>query len=150
MGTATFYIVQPDSPQCDKSGFEEYVLFLLQYFTAQGVKLYLNAQDKNDSLYWDELLWRQDSNRFFPHNLVGEGPKNGTAIEIGYSQLRPSWNRQLVINLSKETTNFAGTFDQVIDFVPYDEKAKQTARERYKIYRQAGYQMQTVDIAHQA
>jgi len=109
----------------------------------------MNTQDKNDALYWDELLWQQDTTQFLPHHLVGEGPKNGTPIEIGYPQLRPSWNRQLIINLAKDKTNFAGTFAQVIDFVPYDEKAKKTARERYKIYRQAGYQMQTINILHQ-
>lgn len=149
MNTATFYIVQPDSPQCNKEGFERYILFLLRHFNNQGVKLYINAENREDSLYWDELLWQLESTQFLPHNLIGEGPKNGTAIEIGYSQLKPSWNRQLVINLAKDKTNFAGTFAQVIDFVSDDEKAKQTARERYKIYRQAGYQMQTIDISHQ-
>ncbi|MDB1122918.1 DNA polymerase III subunit chi [Vibrio algarum] len=149
MNTATFYIVQPDSPQCNKDGFESYILFLLKHFSNQGVKLYVNAENKDESLYWDERLWQQEPEYFLSHNLIGEGPKNGTSIEIGYSQLRPSWNRQLVINLAKDNTNFAGTFAQVIDFVPYDEKAKQTARERYKIYRKAGYQMQTIDIDHQ-
>ncbi|WP_413285769.1 DNA polymerase III subunit chi [Vibrio sp. MA40-2] len=149
MKTATFYIVQPDSPQCDEQGFQSYVLFLLKHFSEQGVKLYLNAENKEDSLHWDDRLWQQQPSQFLAHNLVGEGPKNGTLIEIGYTELKPSWNRQLVINLAKDQTNFAGTFAQVIDFVPYDEKAKQNARERYKIYRQAGYQMQTIDINYQ-
>lgn len=148
MNTATFYIVQPDSPQCAKKGFEQYVLFLLHHFTCQGVKLYLHTDDQHTALYWDEKLWQQDPEQFLPHNLVGEGPKHGTAIEIGHPRTKPSWNRQIVINLAKDKTNFAGSFTQVVDFVPNDEKAKQTARERYKIYRQAGYQMQTIDISH--
>ncbi len=149
MNTVTFYIIQPDSPQSNKKGFEEYVLFLLQHFSAQGVKIYLNTESREDSLYWDDKLWQQPPERFLAHNLVGEGPKNGTAIEIGYSDLKPGWNRQLVINLAKDDTTFARTFAQVVDFVPCDEKMKQIARERYKTYYLAGYQMQTIDIHHQ-
>lgn len=148
MNIATFYLVQPDSYQATAQGFEDYVLFLLQHFASQGVRLYLNASDKEGAHYWDEKLWQQPTDQFLAHHLVGEGPKNGTLIEIGYTLLKPSWNRQLLINLSNDKTNFAGSFAQVVDFVPCDEKAKQTARERYKIYRQAGYQMQTIDILH--
>ncbi|PWI33488.1 DNA polymerase III subunit chi [Vibrio albus] len=148
MNTATFYIVAPDSPQASPEGFEEYILFLIRHFVQQGARIYLNAQDKQEAEAWDDLLWQQPPDQFLPHHLIGEGPRSGTPVEIGYSKLKPSWNRQLVINLAKDTTNFAGTFTQVIDFVPCDEKAKQIARERYKIYRQSGYQLQTIDIKH--
>jgi DNA polymerase-3 subunit chi len=148
MNTATFYIVHPGSPQASPEGFREYVLFLTRHFVRQGARVYLNAGDKPEAEAWDEIFWQQTPEHFLPHHLVGEGPRSGTAIEIGYSALKPSWNRQLVINLAKDTTNFAGSFTQVIDFVPCDEKAKQIARERYKIYRQSGYQLQTIDIQY--
>jgi DNA polymerase-3 subunit chi len=48
--------------------------------------------------------------------------------------------------LAENNTTFANKFNEVVDFVPCEEKAKQQARERYKIYRQAGYQLQTVAI----
>lgn len=148
MNTATFYIIQEKSHQSSQAGFEEYVLFLIDHFFQQGAKLYINTTDRQQAEHWDDLLWQRPTDQFLPHHLIGEGPKNGTAIEIGYSQLKPSWNRQLVINVTNDTTNFAGTFAQVVDFVPCDEKAKKLARERYKIYRQAGYQLQTIDIKH--
>ncbi|WP_375754071.1 DNA polymerase III subunit chi [Vibrio sp. HN007] len=149
MPTATFYIIKPDSPQSKEQGFEDYVLFLIKHFVSQGAKLYLNAGDKQEAERWDDKLWQLSGAQFLPHNLVGEGPKNGTQLEIGYSKLKPSWNRQIIINLSKDETIFARTSAQVVDFVPCDEKAKQLARERYKLYRQAGFQMQTIDIEHQ-
>ena len=148
MNTATFYSVQQDSAQSTPSGFEEYVLFLIRHFSQQGAKLYINATDKQEAEHWDDIIWQLPPEQFLPHHLIGEGPKNGTSIEIGYSRLKASWNRQLVINVANDTTIFAGTFAQVVDFVPCDEKAKQLARERYKIYRQAGYQLQTIDIKY--
>jgi DNA polymerase-3 subunit chi len=149
MPTATFYIIQPDSPQDTEQGFQAYVLFLLRHFAGQGARLYLNAGSKQEAELWDELLWQQPAEQFMPHHLVGEGPRNGTQIEVGYSALKPAWNRQIIINLAKDETNFAHTSAQVVDFVPCDEKTRQLARERYKIYRQAGFQMQTIAIEQQ-
>ncbi|MDN3680010.1 DNA polymerase III subunit chi [Vibrio tapetis subsp. quintayensis] len=146
MATATFYIVKPESPQATVEGLLNYVVFLAQHFAKQGAKVYLNAESKQQAEQLAEHFWQLEPDNFTAHNLVGEGPRSGTSIEIGYTELKPNWNRQLVINLTNDLTNFAPAFAQVIDFVPCDEKAKQTARERFKIYRQAGYEMQTVEI----
>ncbi|WED22175.1 DNA polymerase III subunit chi [Vibrio sp. JC009] len=149
MTTATFYIIKPETPQTSENGFEEYVLFLIRHFVSQGAKIYLNAHDKKEAEHWDDILFQSPPEQFLPHNLIGEGPKNGTQIEIGYSKLKPSWSRQIIINLAKDETIFARTSAQVVDFVPCDEKTRQLARERYKLYRQAGFSMQTIEIEHQ-
>ncbi|WP_114787810.1 DNA polymerase III subunit chi [Vibrio tetraodonis] len=148
MSNATFYIIDPDSPQADPSGFLQYIVFIAGHFATQGAKVYLNCEDKHQAEQLAELFWQVDAKQYIAHNLVGEGPKYGTNIEIGYQEVKPSWNRQLVINLAKNKTTFANKFAEVVDFVPCDEKAKQLARERYKIYRQAGFQLQTIEIDH--
>lgn len=148
MANATFYIIKADSPQANESGFLGYVVFLAQHFAKQGAKVYLNSQDKQRAEKLAELFWQVEPEHYIGHNLVGEGPKYGTNIEIGHQALKPSWNRQLVINLAENETTFANKFAEVVDFVPCEEKAKQLARERYKIYRQAGYQLQTIEIEH--
>ncbi|WP_394249458.1 DNA polymerase III subunit chi [Vibrio profundi] len=148
MQTATFYIVNDDSPQATVDGFNRYVLFLASHFAKQGAKVYLNCNDKQHAEMLAEYFWQADADQFIAHNLVGEGPKYATNIEIGYQDVKPNWNRQLVINVADNNTTFANAFAQVVDFVPCEEKAKQLARERYKIYRQAGYQLQTIEIQH--
>ncbi|WP_086981457.1 DNA polymerase III subunit chi [Vibrio aphrogenes] len=146
MAIATFYIIEPDSPQDTLEGHIAYVVYLACYFAKQGAKVYINAQNKRQAEQVDEVLWQQEPTQFQAHNLVGEGPPKGTPIEIGYSKLKPHRYRQLIINMANDETNFAQTFAQVVDFVPCEEKAKQQARERYKIYRQAGFEMQTINI----
>ncbi|USD65588.1 DNA polymerase III subunit chi [Vibrio sp. SCSIO 43136] len=146
MAIATFYIVNPDSEQATETGFLAYAVFLAQHFAKQGAKVYLNAHNKSQAEALAECLWQVEPEQFIAHNLLGEGPKGGTPIEVGHSGLKPSWHRQLVINLANDQTNFARTFQQVVDFVPCDEKAKQLARERYKIYRQSGFELQTIEI----
>lgn len=146
MATATFYIIAPNSLQDTTTGYIDYVVYLASYFASQGAKVYVNAQNKSQAEAVDEQLWQKDPEQFQSHNLTGEGPQYGTPIEIGFSQVKPHRNRQLVINMANDNTIFAQTFAQVVDFVPCEEKAKQQARERYKIYRQAGFEMQTINI----
>ncbi|MGL6314709.1 DNA polymerase III subunit chi [Vibrio sp. WXL103] len=149
MATATFYIIKPDSDQAKMPGLLAYSVFLAQHFAKQGAKVYVNGHDKAQAESLAELFWQVEPSEFIAHNLVGEGPKYGTSIEIGYPGVKPLWNRQLVINLAENNTTFAHKFAEVVDFVPCEEKAKQLARERYKIYRQSGYQLQTIDIEYQ-
>ncbi|MGC9422068.1 MULTISPECIES: DNA polymerase III subunit chi [Vibrio] len=146
MTTATFYLISADSPQATPTGFKDYVVYLAQYFARQGAKIYIQCRDKKQAEQLAEQFWQVKPEDFLAHNLVGEGPKYGTHIEIGYPEVRPSRNRQLVINLADNHTTFANAFTEVVDFVPSEEKAKQQARERYKQYRQAGYQLQTIEI----
>lgn len=148
MATATFYIVKPDSPQATESGLADYALFLSQHFARQGAKVYLQCNDKTHAEQMADRFWQVDATDFIAHNLVGEGPRYGTAIEIGHCGVKPTWNRQLAINLADNHTTFAKAFAEVVDFVPNEENAKQRARERYKLYRQAGYQLQTIEIQY--
>jgi len=148
MATATFYIVKPDSPQSTNQGFSNYVVYLCQHFSRQGAKVYVQCDDKTHAEQIAECFWQVEPSEFLAHNLVGEGPKYGTNIEIGHLGVKPSWNRQLAINLADNHTTFANAFAEVVDFVPCEENAKQLARERYKLYRQAGYQLQTIEIQY--
>lgn len=84
MANATFYIINPDSPQAEAQGFGLYVLFLAHHFAKQGAKVYLNCNDKSHAEQIAEFFWQVDAKQFVAHNLVGEGPRYGTNIEIGY------------------------------------------------------------------
>ncbi|WP_342607639.1 DNA polymerase III subunit chi [Vibrio tritonius] len=148
MAMATFYIVKDNSPQVHTAGLEQYVVFLCQHFANQGAKVYLQCQDKSHAEHFAELFWQVEPSVFIAHNLVGEGPKYGTHIEIGHVGAKPSYQRQLAINVADNQTTFAHNFAEVIDFVPCEENAKQRSRERYKRYRQAGYQLQTIEIQY--
>lgn len=150
MKTATFYIIEESAPQNSEQSLLEYALFLARHFAKQDAKVYLHAQNKQQAEQLDEICFAQSLDEFIPHNLVGEGPRFGCPLEIGYlnekSPIRPHYTRNLVINLANSTTNFAESFAQVVDFVPSEKKAKQDARERYKIYRNNGFQMQTITL----
>lgn len=58
-------------------------------------------------------------------------------------QKRNSSPRDILISLRLNFADFATAFTEVIDFVPYEDNLKQLARERYKAYRMAGFNLNT-------
>ncbi|WP_025675100.1 DNA polymerase III subunit chi [Salinivibrio socompensis] len=160
MPTATFYLLSPPAPVDDNNSLgltpeqqarEQQTLVdtaidLAFYYYQQGQRIYLAAQDQAQAHQLDDALWQRDPDTFVPHNLVGEGPRSGAPVEIGWPGVRHTGHRSVLINLATEASNFAPSFAQVIDFVPCDETLKQHARHRYKAYRLAGLQLHTLAI----
>ncbi len=97
--------------------------------------------DKQQAEDVDEFVWQHPVDSFIPHNLVGEGPKQGTPAEITW--LGQALNsRHTLINLSQTMIENHRQYQHIIDFVPVEETQKQQARERYKQYKLAGCNMQ--------
>ncbi|MEZ8027228.1 DNA polymerase III subunit chi [Enterovibrio norvegicus] len=143
MALATFYLLDESDTQPQQSMLDK-ICQLSALYSQQGMKVYISANDKPQAEKVDEQLWQLSPDQFVPHNLVGEGPRGGAQVEIGWAGVRPSGHRNVLINLAEEAATFAPSFAQVVDFVPCEEALKQQARERYKIYRMAGRQMRTL------
>lgn len=113
--------------------------FQAAHFYRQSQRVFIFCQNQEQAHQVDELLWSFEPDSFVPHNLVNEGQKNGAVVEISWQA--PTNRRPVLINLTSTVPNFAHQFSQIIDFVPSDEHLKQNARERFKMYRQLGFQV---------
>lgn len=111
-----------------------------------GKKVLISCETEQQALNIDETLWARDPDSFVPHNLSGEVTTYPTPIEISWKGKRNAQRRDILINLQTELPEFINSFNQIIDFVPVDETAKAQARERYKQYRQLGWQLETVQL----
>ena len=109
------------------------------HFYRQNQRVFIYTKEQVQAEQVDELLWAFDSDSFVPHNLVGEGPKQGAAVEISYQP--PHGRRPVLINLTETVPSFANQFQFIVDFVPSNETLKQQARERFKTCRQWGFQV---------
>jgi len=137
-----FYLLKDDvTEESDKDTRSAIYHACLQasHFYRQNQRVYIYTQDKQHAEQVDEMLWAFDSDSFVPHNLVGEGPKQGAIVEIGHQA--PQGRRPVLINLTSTVPNFANQFNYIVDFVPSDEALKQQARERFKTCRQWGFQV---------
>ena len=135
-----FYLLSEKTTSSDDTSSALYHACLqASYFYRQNQRVFIYCQDQKQAEAVDELLWSFDSDSFVPHNLNGEGPKQGAAVEI--STQAPQGRRPVLINLTTTMPNFANQFQFIVDFVPSDEHLKQLARERFKMCRQWGFQV---------
>lgn len=110
----------------------------------EGKRVLIACETEQQALNIDETLWAREPDSFVPHNLSGEITTYATPVEISWKGKRNAQRRDVLISLQQEIPDFVTSFNQVIDFVPVEETAKAQARERYKQYRQLGWQLETV------
>jgi DNA polymerase-3 subunit chi len=135
-----FYLLEEEQKQENEAEQSHFHACLqAANFYRQNQRVFIYSVDQQAAHQLDELLWAFEPNSFVPHNLPGEGPRNGAAVEISWQP--PTSRRPVLINLTSTVPSFANQFSHIIDFVPSDETLKQQARERYKGYRQWGFQV---------
>ena len=143
-----FYLLESDDNEDKLYASMLNACFQAAFFYRQGQRVFIYTNDQQQAHSVDQLLWSFEPDSFVPHNLVGEGQQNGSAVEISWQA--PSNRRAILINLTSTVPDFAGQFSHIVDFVAADDTLKQQARERYKIYRQSGFQVdnQSANSAH--
>ncbi|GHE93027.1 DNA polymerase III subunit chi [Thalassotalea profundi] len=140
-----FYILEQENTSADPLALVKlHVCIQAAHFYRQNQRVFIYTQDQEQAHAIDELLWSFEPDSFVPHNLIGEGPKNGAAVEISWQA--PVNRRPVLINLTSTVPHFAHQFSQIVDFVPSDEQLKQLARERFKGYRQLGFKVDNQKI----
>ncbi|HCH70852.1 MAG TPA: DNA polymerase III subunit chi [Colwellia sp.] len=152
MQTQVMFYLLPDKDKADidadrvnASSAFYHACLQASYFYRQNQRVFIYTQDQKSAEQVDEMLWAFDSDSFVPHNLSGEGPKQGAAVEISHQS--PQGRRPVLINLTSTVPDFANQFQLIVDFVPSDETLKQLARERFKICRQRGFQVDNQAVA---
>ena len=138
MKNATFYLLDNDATADGLSAVEQLVCDVAAERFRAGKRILIACEDEQQAIRLDEALWSRPAESFVPHNLSGEGPRGGAPVEIAWPQ-----KRNLLISLRANFADFATAFTEVIDFVPYEDSLKQLARERYKAYRMAGFNLNT-------
>lgn len=143
MKNATFYLLDNDATVDGLSAVEQLVCDIAAERWRNGKRVLIACEDEQQAIRLDEALWSRPPESFVPHNLAGEGPRGGAPVEIAWPQKRNSSPRDILISLRLNFADFATAFTEVIDFVPYEDNLKQLARERYKAYRMAGFNLNT-------
>ena len=140
MPRADFYLI-------DKPRFREDPLLLVcelakrAFASTQPTLILARSLDQAEEL--DEKLWAFDENAFVPHQIAGDEDDAVTAVLIVPPDVQPA-DRPLVINLRDDCA--PGLFERVLEVVPADEAMRTGSRERWKTYRQAGFEVSKHDM----
>jgi DNA polymerase III subunit chi len=105
-----------------------------------GHKVYVHTKDPTDAQKLDELMWTFRDVAFVPHSLTDDAP-----VRIGHTA-PPDGFDNLLVNLADEVPAFFSKFERVAEVVSGDESAKAQARERFRFYRDRGYELETHQV----
>ena len=93
----------------------------------------------------DRMLWISPATAFVPHCSSTDSLAPLTPVIVDYMGQEPLYD-QLLLNLRREWPAFFGRFERLIEIVSLDEADREHARERYKFYRDRGYEIRTHDM----
>ena len=141
MPRADFYLI-------DKPRFRDDPLLLVcelakKAFAAEQPTLILaRSREQADAL--DEKLWAFDADAFVPHQVVGDGDDDAVCAVLIVPPGLQTPDRRMVINLRDECA--PGLFERVLEVVPADADERLGSRERWKTYKQAGFDVAKHDM----
>lgn len=111
--------------------------------SAQQVVVFAPDHATADRL--DRQLWLQPAGSFVPHCRADSPLAGETPIVISDSLTQAAAHRQL-LNLGSEVPPEFSRFDEVIEIVSQGDD-RLPARERFKFYRERGYELRNQDIS---
>ena len=97
----------------------------------------------------DRLLWTSPATGFVPHCAPAHPLAAATPVIIDHAGGEPVHD-QVLVNLRAEWPPFFGRFERLIEIVTLDDEDRRQARERYKFYRDRGYEIRTHDLRQAA
>lgn len=117
---------------------------------AKGHLMTLLTESEQEAKAYSDGLWQAEKVSFLPNILasaaLNNGLKNETPIVIDWQDERLCQD-DILVNLTQQQLTVFSRFRQLIELVGIDEQEKTFARERFKFYRDRGYEIKHYDEA---
>ncbi|MGQ0752243.1 MAG: DNA polymerase III subunit chi [Betaproteobacteria bacterium] len=102
--------------------------------------------DADVAARFDRMLWTTPAIGFIPHCLAGDALAAETPVLIDYRGDEPVHD-DILLNLRPEWPPLFSRFQRLIEVVSLEDEDRRLARERYKFYRDRGYEIRTHDLS---
>ncbi len=95
----------------------------------------------------DKLLWHYPATAFIPHcrSDAAEAKQMSVVLSHGSDKFP---HHDLLISLHSECMPFFSRFERVIEIIGNDAEDSRLGRERYKFYKDRGYELRHIDLAN--
>jgi len=113
-----------------------------------GHRVYIHADDGASARELDELLWTYRAGSFVPHGLYDPQAEPAPAPVLIGAEEGPEGHADVLINLAGEVPMFFSRFERVAEVISGDAEARQRGRERFRFYRERGYDLETHKLGH--
>jgi DNA polymerase-3 subunit chi len=110
-----------------------------------GHTMFVRCPDAQTAQGLDRMLWVTPPTAFIPHCAPGHTLASITAVIVDHGTNDPVHD-ELLVNLSAEWPPYFGRFERLVEIVSVDPEDLRIARDRYKFYRDRGYEIRTHDL----
>ena len=133
-----FYILVEKNP--NSHGL--FACHLIEKIFDQKHSIYLHTESQKEAETMNQLLWTFRDDSFIPHNFYGDEKKPVPLVQIGFSKT-PKHHQDILLNFTSTVPEFFNQFKHIIEIVRNDPSQQNLARERYRIYRSHGCEINT-------
>lgn len=113
---------------------------------AHGRRVMIYTPDAATTQLLDQMLWTSSPISFLPHCHSRDALATVTPIIIDHAP-ETFHHDDILLNLRNEQPAFFSRFERLIEIVTLDENDRQAARERFRFYRDRGYEMKSHDLS---
>jgi DNA polymerase-3 subunit chi len=112
------------------------------YANAESAFVYTGSATESEQM--DNLLWTYRDDSFLPHAIYQSTESFSPPILISHE--KPVNSHDILLNLSQQLPAFYLSYQRIIEIVPADPTVQALARERYRQYRDAGCDLNTIKL----
>ena len=141
MTQVDFYILDSDSDE----GRLLLACKIVDKATQLDHHVYVHSTSDAEAQKLDELLWTFSQGSFIPHAIVRSeyGTPPLEAVLIGVNQPPGPGRWDVLVNLASDVPEFFSRYERVAEVVDANAARRERSRERYRFYRDRGYQLNT-------
>ena len=142
MTRVDFYILEAPG----RDARDRFVCRLAEKAAGQGHRIFVQPAGPEHPERLDGLMWTFRDGAFLSHVFSDEAasldPQGLSAVVIGRGD-DVDVHHDLLINTADEVPLFFSRFDRVAEIVPGDDAGRDAGRQRYRFYRDRGYDLST-------
>ena len=140
MTRVDFYILT-----ADESSRDRFACALTGKALCQGRQVYIHTGSRESALLLDDLLWTFRDISFIPHALADDKAGGNGPVCIGWDGDSPV-SGDVLINLGTDIPASAADFSRVMEIVVTDAASRQQSRDRYRRYRELGFELHSHEL----
>ena len=138
MTQVDFYILQDSQPDAQAL----LTCRLTEKAFKQGHQVYINTESGQQLKKLDDMLWTFRDGSFLPPGLYAATADSDHPVLLGHA-VNPEGPSDVLVNLSNDVPSFFSRFNRVAELVGGDEAQRESARERYRFYKDRAYTLNT-------
>ena len=124
------------------ANYDQFACKLVKTVFLKNENLLILTENQQQAYTFDQKLWQFEDESFIPHQVMTEASDElAERIVIAYEEIQGQINSKNILNLSKQVVTYSH-FERVLELVEQTEEAMDAARERYKMYKNAGFEIE--------